>query len=151
VAAVLVIVGLTGVAVDQARRSERADQQATALADLASRLERVMRADHTSVPLVGLDGQPAGTAAWSTDTIVVVSTALAPPGQGLEYRCWVERDGQRTPVGVMRFDGGLAAWAGPIGRYDDLALDGGGRLGVSLETVGKPGGSAPVLIGQLPD
>ena len=117
---------------------------------LSKSVDRVLRdADHTAISLVGLDGEPAGTAAWSSAEIVVMSTALTPPGAGAEYRCWVERDGQRTPIGAMRFADGVAYWWGPLDRYDDLPFEG-GRLGVSLEVTGQPGGGAPVLLGELP-
>ena len=126
-------------------------EQASELAGLSTTLDRVLReTGHTSIALVGPDGAPAGTAAWSSSDIVVMTTALAPPGPDAEYRCWVERDGRRTPIGVMRFADGVGYWSGPLDRYGDLPLDGGGRLGVSLEVPGQGGGAAPVLIGELP-
>jgi len=153
-AAVLIVglvVGLGAVAVDQVRQADAARQRVAELADLSGSLDRVLReAGHASVALVGIDGTAAGTATWSSGEIVVMTTALTPPGPGAEYRCWVERDGQRTPIGIMRFADGIAYWAGPLDRYDGLDLGPGGRLGVSLESSGEPGGHAPVLIGELP-
>jgi len=153
VAAVVVVglvIGLGGVAVDQARQADVARRQVGELAELSSSVDRVLHGEHAAISLVGVDGAPAGTVAWSPAEIVVMTTALTPPGAGAEYRCWVERDGRRTPIGVMRFAEGLAYWAGPRARYDDLPLDGGGRLGVSLEHTGEAGGGAPVLVGELP-
>lgn len=152
-AAVVVIglvVGLGAVVVDQVGRADVARHQVDQLVGLSKSVDRVLRdADHTAISLVGLDGEPAGTAAWSSAEIVVMSTALTPPGAGAEYRCWLERDGQRTPIGAMRFADGVAYWWGPLDRYDDLPLTG-GRLGVSLEMSGQPPSSAPVLVGELP-
>ena len=152
-AAVLVIglvVGLGAVVADQVGRADVARHQVDQLVGLSKSVDRVLRdADHTAISLVGLDGEPAGTAAWSSAEIVVMSTALTPPGVGAEYRCWVERDGQRTPIGAMRFADGVAYWWGPMDRYDDLPFEG-GRLGVSLELTGQPGSGAPVLLGELP-
>ncbi|HEY8168309.1 MAG TPA: anti-sigma factor [Candidatus Limnocylindrales bacterium] len=151
VIAVLLILGSAAVAIDQARRAEAARTSAAELVDLATSLDDVLKADHSwVVGLVGLDGQPAGSVSWSDEEIVVLSAALAPPGEGLEYRCWVERDGARTPIGVMDFNGDVAAWAGSMERYGDLELDRGGHFGVSLETVAGDGGGPPVLIGELP-
>ncbi len=152
-AAVLVIglvVGLGAVVADQVGRADVARHQVDQLVGLSKSVDRVLRDDdHTAISLVGLDGEPAGTAAWSSAEIVVMSTALTPPGAGAEYRCWVEHDGQRTPIGAMRFADRVAYWWGPLDRYDDLPLNG-GRLGVSLEMTGQPGSSAPVLVGELP-
>ena len=152
-AAVLVIglvVGLGAVVADQVGRADVARHQVDQLVGLSKSVDRVLRdADHTAISLVGLDGEPAGTAAWSSAEIVVMSTALTPPGAGAEYRCWVERDGQRTPIGAMRFADGVAYWWGPMDRYDELPFEG-GRLGVSLELTGQPGSGAPVLLGELP-
>ncbi|HEY8199171.1 MAG TPA: hypothetical protein VIF44_05330 [Candidatus Limnocylindrales bacterium] len=152
-AAVLVIglvVGLGAVMADQVGRADIARHQVDQLVGLSKSVDRVLRdADHTAISLVGLDGEPAGTAAWSSAEIVVMSTALTPPGVGAEYRCWVEHDGQRTPIGAMRFADGVAYWWGPMDRYDDLPFEG-GRLGVSLEVTGQPGSGAPVLLGELP-
>jgi hypothetical protein len=150
VVVVALVIGLGGLAAEQARQADVARRQVGELAELSGSIDRVLHGDHSAIALVGLDGAPAGTVAWSPAEIVVMTTALTPPGAGAEYRCWVERDGQRTPIGVMHFADGLAYWAGSLDRYDDLPLDGGGRLGVSLEQTGHDGGGAPVLIGELP-
>ena len=42
-----------------------------------------------------------------------VIAGLTEPAGDREYRCWVEIDGQRTPVGKMFFGADLAFWAGP--------------------------------------
>ena len=155
VAAVIVIglcIGLGAIAADQMNRADVARQQVRALVGLSTSLDRVLRdSEHTAVALVGLDGAPAGTAAWSSSEIVIMTTSLTPAGPNAEYRCWVERGGQRTPIGAMRFADGVAYWWGSLDRYDRTPLDGGGRLGVSLEETGQAGGHAPVLLGELPD
>lgn len=144
------VVGIGLLAVEQGRQADIARRQAAELAGLSTTLDRVLReTGHTSIALVGQDGA-AGTAAWSSSDIVVMTAALVPPAPGAEYRCWVERDGRRTPIGVMRFADGVGYWAGPLDRYGDFSLAGGGRLGVSLEVSGEGGGGAPVLLGELP-
>jgi hypothetical protein len=145
------VVGLGAFAVDRGRQADAARQQVSELVGLSASIDRLLQdAGHTTIRLVGLDGSPAGVATWSSGEIVVMTAALRPPGPGAEYRCWVERDGQRAPIGVMRFADGIAYWSGSLDRYDDLRLDGGGRLGVSLEAAGQGGGGAPVLVGELP-
>ena len=155
VAAVIVIglcVGLGAIAADQMNRADVARQQVRALVGLSTSLDRVLRdSEHTAVALIGLDGAPAGTAAWSSSEIIIMTTALTPAGPDAEYRCWVERGGQRTPIGAMRFADGVAYWWGSLDRYEGTPLDGGGRLGVSLEQTGQAGSHAPVLLGELPD
>ncbi|MET1232295.1 MAG: anti-sigma factor [Candidatus Limnocylindrales bacterium] len=154
VAAVIIVglcVGLGAIAADQVQRADVARQQVRALVGLSTSLDRVLRDDgHTAIALVGLDGAPGGTAAWSSSEIVIMTTALTSPGPDAEYRCWVERDGQRTAIGAMRFADGVAYWWGSLDRYDGTPLDGGGRLGVSLEQTGQSGSHAPVLLGELP-
>jgi hypothetical protein len=149
--AAVLVVALGTVAVNRATEADRARQETADLADLGSAMARVL-ADpgHTLVALAGLDGSPSGAAAWSPAEIVVASTKLAPPPPGMEYRCWLERDGKRTPIGAMDVEEGLAYWAGPLDAYDGLDLGQGGILGVSLEPVGGRGGNAPVIAGTLP-
>ena len=64
----------------------------------------------------------------------------------MEYRCWVEIDGARQPVGKMFFGGGIAYWVGPAPSV--AGLTGAERFGVSL--IGADGtqvGPDPVLVG----
>jgi hypothetical protein len=149
--AAAVVIGVGAVAVDQARRMDAVQRELVELASMNASLTRILaEPDHVAVSLSGLDGAPAGAVAWTPLEIVVASTALAPPPEGMEYRCWIERDGARTLIGAMHVEGGLAYWSGPISAYERLDLGPGGVLGVSLEAVGRPGGNAPVIAGALP-
>ncbi len=58
--------------------------------------------------------------------------------------CLLERDGESTKVGYMKFDGDLAYWAGPVTDPVDLGLSG-DRFVVQLDTPG----SEPALSGTF--
>ncbi len=102
------------------RVDDRLAQQDQAIEDLASVTTATLQV--TSEPdaeRVALDS-PAGAATTgtllyspSTTDTVVVATGLTEPPAGMEYRCWVEIDGARQPVGKMFFGGGIAYWVGP--------------------------------------
>lgn len=84
----------------------------------------------------------------STAELVVVATGLTPPPVGQEYRCWVERAGQRERVGKMFFSDDLAYWIGPVPAVSGLATD--ATFGVSLvDASGTAIDTAPVLGGGL--
>jgi len=150
-AAMLVVaIGAGAIAVDQSRRADTQRRYAAELAELSASVDRLLQdPGHASTVLVDGAGLPAGSATWSAEEAVVLSTALARPAPGFEYRCWVERDGKRSPIGVMQVGGGIAYWWSDLSADSEL-LRGGGHIGVSLEAEDGPGGSDPVLVGQLP-
>jgi len=93
-------------------------------------------------------GTTAGTLLFSPSTteLVVVADALALPLTGHEYRCWVEVDGVRKPIGKMFFGGDLAYWVGPVSAVAGLPAD--ATFGVSLVDLTTPGTTGePVLSG----
>ena len=81
--------------------------------------------------------------------LAVIASGLTEPAGGREYRCWVEIDGQRSPVGKMFFGGDLAFWAGPVETVSNLPT--GATFGVSLVDTasGADSGEPPVLAGAL--
>lgn len=96
------------------------------------------------------DDDASGSLVFSpaTGELVVIASGLVEPSDGREYRCWVEVDGERRPVGRMFFAGDLSFWVGPV---DDLGLlRRGARFGITL--VDPASGSLdgdPVLSGVL--
>jgi hypothetical protein len=106
--------------------------------------------DHRVVSLAAADGTKQGSVAWSTHDLAVMTTALDRPPTGQVYRCWIERDGVRSPVGQMWFVGDLAYWTGSLDDWATITLDGGGRFGVSLEPASGGTGGQPVLVADLP-
>jgi hypothetical protein len=107
--------------------------------------------DAERVHLASTGGQDvSGTLLYvpTTKELVVVATGLTEPPAGREFRCWVEKDGQRIKVGKMFFGGGLAYWVGEVERLDDAQ---GARFGVSLTDAALPDdlGGPPVIAGEI--
>ena len=150
-AALALLVGGIGVVRDQQARLDAARADVAALGAVTATLDRLL-ADpgHRVVTLAAADGTGGGTLAWSTRDIVVLTSALVAPPAGSVYRCWLERDGVRTPVGTMVFSGSLASWSGSLDEWATIDLGAGGRFGVSLESeTGSGASGAPVLVADL--
>ena len=152
-AAVLLSVVGTSVVV-----SGQMDRRLASQAEAITALEKVTTAtlkvtaepDARRVALAGSDPSMSGSLVFSPSTseLVVVATGLTPPPAGQEYRCWVERDGQRDRVGKMFFSDDLAYWIGPVAAVDGLLS--GATFGVSLvDAAGAALDSDPVLDGRL--
>lgn len=121
--------------------------QTAQLEAVAATFDRVLAAPkHWAVTLRTADGIAGGTLAWSVSDIVVVTTGVPAPGSGQAYRCWVESNGVRTPMGTMSFAGATGFWVGSMYAWSET-IGPGARYGVSLVPDGAPG--TPVLIGSL--
>jgi len=98
----------------------------------ASDAERVALASTTG------DASVSGTLVYSpgTDHLVVLAQGLEQPPPGMEYRCWVESGGVRTPIGKMFFAGDVAYWVGEVPNADSLPED--ATFGVSAGAAGNP-------------
>jgi hypothetical protein len=106
--------------------------------------------DAEYVAMKGSDPALNGDLIYSPSTVelVVLADGLTPPPSGQEYRCWVEINGEREPVGRMFFSAHLAYWTGPAPELKGVSD--GATFGVSLvDASGNPVGTAPVLVGQL--
>jgi len=130
----------------------RQDDVVEALATVTAWSLRVSgEEDSRTVRLASTSGAPAsGTILFSPSTreLVVVADDLAEPPAGSEFRCWVEVDGSRRPVGRMFFGGGLSYWVGDVEAI--AGLTGGATFGISLaDTTGSGTGAEPVLLGGL--
>jgi hypothetical protein len=146
----IAVVG-AGLVVDQAGRLDRAGQEVARLEAVAASLSRVLRdPDHQVVDLRGADGTANGSLSWSSRDLVVLTTALEPPPPDRVYRCWIERNGKRSPVGQMWFAGGSAFWNGMLDEWATTSFEAGGTFGVSLEPVAGPAGNPAVLVAELP-
>jgi hypothetical protein len=148
-AALVIALGLGGLAWQRSAQLEDARGQVAALASVTATLDGILASpSHRVVMLRTADGTPGGTLAWSSSNLVVLTSALPVPPEGSTYRCWVERNGYRTPVGSMWFSGSVGYWGGPLGAYGGF-LDTGTRFGVSLVPATGGAGSPAVLIGQI--
>jgi hypothetical protein len=147
-AALVLALGVGSIAWNQTRDLGRAQSENAGLAATMDSLDRILATPaHWTVTLRTPDGTAGGTVAWSGSEVAVITTALPSPTAGASYRCWVERDGVRTPIGPMWFSGSTGYWAGPTDGWAAL-LSPGARFGVSLVPAdGAP--AAPVLVGSL--
>lgn len=152
VAVLAVIVAGAGLLVDQSARLDRARQESAALEAVTSTLDRVLSdPGHRVVDLRGADGTVSGSLSWSSRDLVVLTTALEPPPPGKVYRCWIERDGVRSPMGQLVFAGGTAFWSGSLEGWATTSFETGGTFGISLEPISGPAGNPAVLVAELPD
>lgn len=107
--------------------------------------------DARRVELAGAPGTTAsGTILFSPASreLVVVATGLSEPPADREFRCWVEIDGRRQPVGKMFFGGDLSYWAGPVHTLSEVGSS--ARFGVTLvDASGSSVEGDPVLSGEL--
>ena len=158
-AAVLIAVAATTFVLDR----QSGNQFAAAQEELAAAQEETAGLAHVTAATLALAGEQdaenvrlAGTddrwgrVVYSADKgeLAVIASGLTEPDGDREYRCWVEIDGQRIPVGKMFFGGDLAFWAGPVETIDDLPA--GSRFVVSLaDTAGSDVGEPPVLTGDV--
>jgi len=150
-AAVALAVGLSWAVVarplaDQARDDR---ETAAALSQLtAATLSVDTQVDARHVTLASTSNSAVGQLTFSPTTreLVVVSTGLAAPVDGAEYRCWVESNGTRTILGKMYLVGSIAAWEGWSDAVANVPA--GARFGISLAPAGG-GAAEPVLTGTL--
>jgi hypothetical protein len=153
-AALIAAVAGTSLILDARNQSIIAQQ-----ADVVAALSRVTtwtlrleaQPDARRVELVGAPGTNAsGSILFSpaSQELVVVVTGLTEPTAGREFRCWIEVDGRRGPVGRMFFGGDLSYWAGPVETLGDVGTS--ARFGVSLvDAAGTSVEGDPVLSGEL--
>jgi hypothetical protein len=153
-AAALAIVVTGGLLLDRTSRLDTAQADRQALQTVTATMDRVLQDPvHWAVRLTRADGSGAGTLAWSSHDIVVVSTALAPAPAGSIYRCWIERAGVRSPIGEMRFAGETgswtAYWVGSLSDWATTSLGPGSTFGVSLARAAGGLDGPPVITASL--
>jgi hypothetical protein len=146
-AAVVIAVASSALAVRQSDELDGLRSQVSGLRDVAGAVDRILaNPGHAVATLRSADGTAAGTIAWSSTEIVVVTTGLVPPPADEHYRCWVENAGQRTPIGRMQFAGATGYWAGELGSYGAI-VTADSRFGVSVEPPpGNEGGGTVLLV-----
>ena len=108
--------------------------EARALSEVVASMDRIMAdPDHQVAVLKTTSGQSAGSLAWASRDLVVLSSALTSPGQGRTYRCWLSTTDGEEPMGEMEFAGATAYWVGSLGEWASVSLEPGARFIVSLE------------------
>lgn len=95
-------------------------------------------AEHVALTATGGDTDASGTLLYSpgSEQLVVLAQGLEQPPPGMEYRCWVESGGVRTPIGKMFFAGDVAYWVGPVPSIDAAGED--ATFGVSPSPDSNP-------------
>jgi hypothetical protein len=132
---------------DIATQRDAALERADAYAQVVAVTDEALRdPDHRLATLSAPGGTATGTVLISPahDEVVMVADALpALPGEE-RYRCFVERDGRRTPIGWMWVDDEVSYWAGPIEGVEDL-----GRAGDTVIVSADPDGDDPALLASF--
>ena len=109
--------------------------------------------DAERVALTATDGAdtPTGTLIYSpgTSRLVVLAQDLEQPPPGMEYRCWMESGGVRTPIGQMFFASDVAYWVGEVPDIDGLGEDATFGVSLSPESDETDVSADPVLSGEL--
>ena len=103
-----------------------AGEQPSRLASVMAQLdERLAEPGVRQAILRDGDGSGAGMVVLSPSSqrLAVFTASLEPPPSG-RYECYLERDGQRTLIGPMGFEGQVAFWAGPVDTPADAGLTG---------------------------
>jgi hypothetical protein len=150
VAVLAIVLAAAGLA-NQAMRLDKIARETALLEGAAASIDRILRdPDHQVVDLRTADGRASGSLSWSRHDLVVLTTALEAPPDDRIYRCWIERDGVRSPVGVMWFSGETAFWNGTLDEWATTSFERGGTFGVSLEPAGGAVGNPAVLVAELP-
>jgi hypothetical protein len=102
---------------------------------------------HQIVNLHTTAGQSGGSIAWSSQDLVVLTSALPPPASGSVYRCWLVGKSTEQAIGQMDFAGSTAFWVGSLDEWASTALRPGWSFYVTLES--GPAGShraGPVIL-----
>ena len=91
-------------------------------------------------------GAQAGTVLFSdaTGELAMVASGLPALPEGQEYRCWVEVDGTRVPIGTMYRAGELSYWVGEVD--ETIGVDAGRAFGVSLMASAADGVDGEVVL-----
>jgi hypothetical protein len=154
IAAAAVLVAAIGLAGWWTTREALHEQQqiSSGLAAVTEAAFRVQsQPDAELVTLAGTSGsgQERGEVSFSvaSSELVVVAEGLSEPPDGMEYRCWVEREGSRARIGKMYMGGGLSYWAGRSEWVAELVP--GAWFGVSLEAEAGAAAGDPILLGEL--
>lgn len=145
-ASVVVVVGAVAVTLGEAGRRATAQAQAQELAAALAIVDRMLGSEHKVVRLQTAEGAPGGTISWSRHDWVVLTTALAEPPQGQEYRCWLESEGRTWPVGHMEFAGNTAYWVASLDEWQTWEIGPTTRFVVSLERAGSQSRTGPPVL-----
>lgn len=147
-ASIVVLVGSVAITVDQVRQRDAAEAQAAGFSKAIAAVDRVLAApDHWVVPLKDGAGAAGGSISWSSQDLVVLTTALEPPPAGQRYACWlVEGASSPSMIGMMYFAGRTAYWAGSLDEWATFRIGPNTRFAVTLQAADTTGFSGPIYL-----
>ena len=146
-AAVVALAGAGLWAVDQVAQRSAAQADARALATTIAAIDRVLAApDHRVVPLLNPAGVASGSISWSSQDLVVLTTALAPPPADQEYLCWLQEPTGGAVIGKMYFAGRTAYWIGSLDEWATFRIGSDTRFVVTLSPIERRRPSGPEVL-----
>lgn len=147
-AAIIVAVGSVTITIDQVGRRAAADAQAAGLSNAIAAVDRVLVApEHWVVGLRDSTGAAGGSIAWSSQDLVVLTTALEAPPAGQRYACWLlEGDASPSMIGTMYFAGRTAYWVGSLDEWATFRIGPDTRFAVTLPQPGSNTFSGPIYL-----
>lgn len=147
-ASVVVLVGSVAITIDQIGQRAAAEAQAAGLSNAIAAVDRVLVApEHWVVGLKDSAGAAGGSISWSSQDLVVLTTALEPPPAGQRYACWlVEGDSGAAMIGTMYFAGRTAYWVGSLDEWATFRIGPNTRFAVTLPQPGITRFSGPIYL-----
>lgn len=147
-AAIVVLAGSVAITIDQIAQRGAAEAQAAGLSNAIAALDRVLVApEHWVVGLKDTAGAAGGSISWSSQDLVVLTTALEPPPSGQRYLCWlVEGDKGASKIGQMYFAGRTAYWVGSLDQWATFRIGPNTRFEVTLQDATTTRMSGPIYL-----
>lgn len=146
-ASVVVLAGSIGITFDQIGQRATAEAQAAGLSSAIAAVDRVLVApEHWIVGLKDSTGAGGGSISWSSQDLVVLTTALEPPPDGQRYTCWLVDDSNATKIGTMYFAGRTAYWVGSLDEWATFKIRPGTRFVVTLPEPDTTRFSGPIYL-----
>jgi hypothetical protein len=146
-ASIVVLAGAGVVTLDQVSQRHAAQAESRALSSALAAVDRVLAApEHWVVELRNPAGRGAGSISWSSNDLVVLTTALAPPPAGQEYQCWLREPDSGAVVGKMYFAGRTAYWIGSLDEWATFRIGPDTRFAVTLSPIGGGASNDPEVL-----
>ena len=146
-AAFIVLVGAVTITVDQVGQRNAAEAQAAGLSSAIAAIDRVLVApEHWVVPLKDANGGGGGSISWSSQDLVVLTTALAPPPAGQRYACWLVEESGASRIGTMYFAGQTAYWVGSLDEWATFRIGKDTRFVVTLPQANETRFGGPIYL-----
>ncbi len=146
-ASVVVLAGSVAITIDQIGERATAEAQAARLSGAIAAVDRVLVApERWIVGLKDSTGASGGSISWSSQDLVVLTTALEPPPDGQRYACWLVDDANATKIGTMYFAGRTAYWVGSLDEWATFKIRPGTRFVVTLPEPDTTRFSGPIYL-----